>query len=97
MKRVVIYTRGNNEAMQEIMCKLYAVDKGYKVLYVTNDIENINGCDILLVTNHYRISRDKMKYYQTLKELTSKGIALESVSGTNDNNESFFMPLDFLG
>ena len=69
MKKAIIYVRGHNQEMQEILCLLYAKEQKYKVLFTTRDIEAVNNCDTLLVTNHSRISRDKFKYYEIVKEL----------------------------
>ena len=70
---VVIYVRGNNEAMQEIICKLYAVDNDYRVLYTTRNIEDINLCDIVLVADPSRISRNQKEYVKFVK-LKSKAL-----------------------
>ena len=80
MKKAIIYVRGHNQEKQEIFCKVYANDKGYKVRYTTTNIADVNNCDILLIANHSRISRDKFKYYEIMKELKEKGIKVESVS-----------------
>ena len=79
MTTAIIYVRGHNQEMQEVYCRVYAADKGYKVLFVTSDIESVRNCDVLLIKNASRISRDKFKYYETLKELKTKGIKVESV------------------
>lgn len=83
----VIYVRGNNEEFQEMMCRLYAIDKGYKVLYATRNIKDVNLCDVLLVTNATRISRDKFKYYEVAKQLKKKGIKVESAIETDESSE----------
>ncbi len=87
MKKAVIYVRGQKEKMQEIICRLYASDKGYKVVYVTTHIEEVNLCDVLLVTNPSRISRDRNKYYEVMKELNAKNIEVESVSNQDNTDE----------
>lgn len=90
MKKAVIYVRGQKEKMQEIICRLYASEKGYKVVYVTSRIEDINLCDILLITNPSRISRDERKYHENVKELKERGI--EVVSVANQDNADEFVP-----
>lgn len=80
MEKAIIYVRGNNQEMQEVQCRLYAADKGYKTLFVTNDIKTVFNCNVLLVANHSKISRDSFEYYKILNELKTKGIELESVS-----------------
>lgn len=84
---VVIYVRGNNEEFQETMCQLYAADKGYKVLYTTRNIEDVNVCDVLLVANPTRISRDKFLYYDVVNKLKKKGIKVECAVDTGEAGE----------
>lgn len=78
MKNAVIYVRGHKEKMQEIFCRLYASDKGYKITYVTNNIDDVNLCDIMLVANPSRISRNQLEYETIVKELKDIGITVES-------------------
>lgn len=96
MKKAIIYVRGNKEEMQEIMCRLYAADMGYKVLFVTTDIEAVNGCDMLLITNRTRISRNSIKYYETVNELKAKGIEVVSVSSQDNADECISLAMDLL-
>lgn len=86
----VIYVRGNNEAMQEIICKLYAVDNDYRVLYTTRNIEDVNLCDIVLVADPSRISRDRKEYTRIVKGLKTKGIEVESVAKSNSDIHDIF-------
>lgn len=87
MKKAIIYVRGHNQETQETSCRLYASDKGYKVAYVTTNIKNVNNCDILLVANHSRLSRDKFKYYEIMKELRQKDIEVVSASNQDKVDE----------
>ena len=87
---VVIYVRGNNEAMQEIICKLYAVDNDYRVLYTTRNIEDINLCDIVLVADPSRISRDRMEYTKIVKNLKERNIKVESVAKEDSDIHNIF-------
>lgn len=84
MKKAVIYVRGNKEKMQEIVCRLYASEKGYKVIYVATRLEDVNLCDIMLVANPSRISRDSKKYYEIVKGFKKRGIVVVSVA-SQDN------------
>lgn len=88
-ERAVIYVRGENEAAQELKCRAYAADKGYEVLYVTRHIEDINLCDVVLVSNFSRISRKRMTFAKTYKLFKARGIRIESATGTNDINKMF--------
>ena len=87
MKKAIIYVRGHNQEMQEMSCRLYASDKGYKVDYVTTNIEDVNNCDVLLIANHSRISRDKFKYYEIMKGLRQKDIEVVSASNQDKVDE----------
>lgn len=89
MKKAIIYVRGHNKEMQEVYCKLCAAEQGYKVLFVTDDIENVNGCDVLLISNPSRISRDNVKYYETVNEFKKKGIEVVSVAH-HDNSVDYY-------
>lgn len=88
-ERAVIYVRGENEVAQELKCRAYAKDKGYEVVFVTRHIEDVNRCDVLLVTNFSRISRKQMAFVKTYKYFKARGIRIESVSGRNDISDLF--------
>ena len=96
MKNAIIYVRGHNQEMQEIFCRLYAKEKGYKVNFVTTDIVAVNNCDIMLIASHSRISRDKFKYYEIMKDLKKKGIEVVSVSTQESADEHFSLAMDLL-
>lgn len=96
MKKAIIYVRGHNQEMQEIFCRVYASDKGYKVLYVTSDMEAVNNCDVLLVASASRISRDKFKYYEVLNDLKAKGIKVVSVINQDNADEHLSFTMDIL-
>ena len=87
MEKAIIYVRGHNQEMQEVHCRLYAVDNSYEVLFVTTDIKAVNNCDVLLVANASRISRDRFEYYKTINALKEKGIKVESVANHDDTVE----------
>lgn len=87
MKKAIIYVRGNNEKMQEIVCRLYASEKGYKITYVTSNLEDVNLCDILLIANPSRLSRDSKKYYETVKMLKTRDIEVVSVASQDNADE----------
>lgn len=84
----VIYVRGNNKEFQEMMCRLYAADRGYEVVYVTRHLKDVNLCDVLLVTDPSRISRDQLEYYKIVKEFEEKGIEVMSIASQRDIEES---------
>lgn len=96
MKKAIIYVRGHNQEMQEIFCRLFAKEKGYKVNFVTTDIEAVNNCDILLIASHSRISRDKFKYYEIVNNLKAKGIEVVSVGSQDNADEHLLLAMDLL-
>lgn len=93
-EEVVIYVRGNNKETQEILCRLCAVNKGYEVVLVTDDINEVKHCDVLLTTNPSRINRDEAKYNEILNKLEKKSIRVEFVveyDGLIDDLELVYM------
>ena len=93
----VIYVCGHNEEFQEMMCRLYASDRGYKVSYVAKHLDDVNLCDVLLVADPSRISRDALEYYKIVKEFNDKGIKVEyAIDAKNAHeNASFLMNVMF--
>lgn len=90
----VIYVRGNNKETQEILCRLCASNKGYEVVFVTDDINEVKHCDVLLTTNPSRISRDKTECNEILNEFENKNIKVEFVveyDGLIDDLELVYM------
>ena len=76
--RAVIYVRGQNEGIQEVMCRLYAEDKKYDVVKVVKDIDDVYDCDVLLVSHVSKINRNYVKYLQIANALRIRGIEIES-------------------
>lgn len=82
-KKAVIYVRGKSEAEQKVFCHFYAIDNDIEVLFDTNNIDeviNCKDCDMVLVINHSRISRDTFEYQQIVNTLEEKGIKIVSVT-----------------
>lgn len=96
MKKAIIYVRGHNQEKQEMFCQVYAADKGYKVLYVTTNIEDVNNCDTLLVANHSRISRNRIECQIILNKLKKKGIEIISVMNQDKAEEHLSFTMDIL-
>lgn len=76
--RAIIYVRGKDEGIQEMMCKLYAEDKGYDAVDVVKDLGGVNNCDVLLVSHASRISRNYIEYLQIENMLKNKAITIET-------------------
>lgn len=82
-KKAVIYVRGKSEAEQKVFCHFYAIDNDIEVLFDTNNIDeviNCKDCDMVLVINHSRISRDTFEYQQIVNALEAKEIEIVSVT-----------------
>ena len=93
MKKAIIYVRGNKQEQQEILCRLYAVE--YDVLFATTNLEDAYNCDcdVVIVANASRISRDIFEYHRTIKALKSKGIKIEFATHNANNNISLQMDI----
>ena len=78
MKKAVVYVRGSKKEMQEILCRLYASEKGYNVIYTTSNIDDINLCDVVIATSVSRLSRDQLEYHKIVNKLKGKNITFES-------------------
>ena len=94
MKKAIIYVRGHIKEMQEVTCKAFAADKGYKVLFVTSDLEAVNNCDVLLVSHISRLTRKYHDYLKITKALKEKGIEVRSVAYQENADESLLSSLD---
>ena len=75
--KAIIYVRGDKKEMQEMLCVLCATERGYKVSITTDNLNEVECCDVLLTTNPSRISRDKFEYHKIVNELEAKGIKVE--------------------
>lgn len=76
-KRAVIYTRGENDIEQKLLCYFYASDNDINVLFDTKDMNEVvdcEECNMLLVVKPSRISRDAFEYHSTIKALKARGI-----------------------
>lgn len=84
-KTAVIYIKDNNDkAAQKFFCLAYCLDNEYEVLSTTNNIEEVDNCDIMVVASPEMISRDRIEYYIALDDLKAKGIEVEIVSVDGD-------------
>lgn len=84
-KTAVIYVKDNNrKAEQKFFCLAYCLDNEYEVLSTTNNIEEVDNCDIMVVASPEMISRDRIEYYIVLDDLKAKGIEVEIVSVDGD-------------
>ena len=88
MKKAIIYVRGHNTEMQEVKCRLYAADKKYKVLYVTSDMDKVRNCDVVIIANYARLSRNMLESIKIRKELAARNIDIESIASPPSEEES---------
>lgn len=96
MKKAIIYLRGHNQEKQEVFCRVYAADKGYKVLFVTTDINAVQNCDVLLVSNHSRISRNRIEYQIIVNKLKKNGIEVISVSSQDNVEQTLWLTSELM-
>ena len=73
----IIYVRGNNKEMQEMFCTLCAVERGYKVAFATDNLNDVKDCDVLVVTSPSRINRNETEYNEIVNGLKEKGVEIE--------------------
>ena len=85
--RAVIYVRGQNEGIQEVMCRLYAEDKKYDVIKVVKDLDDVYDCDVLLVSHVSKVNRNYVKYLQIANALRSRGVEIESALNAKDKKD----------
>lgn len=84
-KTAMIYVKDNDrKAEQKFFCLAYCLDNEYEVLSTTNNLDEVVGCDVMVVASPEMISRDRMKYYMVLDDLKAKGIEVEIVSVDDD-------------
>lgn len=93
--RAMIYVRGQDEGIQEMMCRLYAEDKMYDVVHVVKNLEEVKDCDVLLVSHVSRISRDYIKYLQVASNLRDKGIKIETALSATKDKENKLKNMGF--
>lgn len=96
MTNAIIYVRGHNQEKQEIFCRLYAKEKGYKVKLVTTDINAVADCDVLLVSNPSRISRNRIEYQIIINKLKKMGIEVKSAIEHENADELLTFTMDLL-
>lgn len=78
----MIYLKENDrKAAQLLFCKAYAMDMGYEVLGETTNLEEVDSCDLMLVSSVSMITRDEKEYRKIEKELKRKGIKIEEAIG----------------
>ena len=96
MKKAIIYVRGHNQEKQEVFCRVFAADQGYKVLFVTTDIEAVNGCDFMLVSNLSRISRNRIECQIIMNKLKKKGTEVVSVSSQDKVEQTLWLTSELM-
>ena len=92
----VIYVRGNKKEMQEMFCTLCAVERGYKIAFATDNLDNVKDCNILIVTNPSRISRNETEYREIVNNFKEKGIEVEFAVDNENLIENLELAKEFL-
>lgn len=92
----VIYVRGNKKEMQEMFCTLCAVERGYKIAFATDNLDNVKDCNILIVTNPSRISRNETEYRKIVNNFKEKGIEVEFAVDNENLIENLELAKEFL-
>ena len=84
-KTAMIYVKDNDrKAEQKFFCLAYCLDNEYEVLSTTNNIDEVDSCDVMVVASPQMISRDRIEYYIVLDDLKAKGVEVEIVSVNGD-------------
>lgn len=84
-KTAVIYVKDNDrKAEQKFFCLAHCLDNEYEVLATTNNIDDVDNCDVMVVASPEMISRDRIEYYIVLDDLKAKGVKVEIVSVDGD-------------
>ncbi len=77
---VMIYLKDNKEkAAQKLFCMAHCLDKNYKVLGDTTNLEDVKNCNMMLIAKESMLSDDKDEYKKIVQDLKKKGIAVEVV------------------
>ena len=92
----VIYVRGNKKEMQEMFCTLCAVERGYKIAFATDNLDDVKDCDILIATNPSRISRNEVEYYKIVNAFKEKDIEIEFAVDNENLIENLELAKEFL-
>ena len=84
-KTAMIYVKDNDrKAEQKFFCLAYCLDNEYEVLSTTNNLDEVDNCDVMVVASPEMISRDRIEYYVVLDDLKEKGVKVEIVSVDGD-------------
>lgn len=92
----VIYVRGNKKEMQEMFCTLCAVERGYKIAFATDNLDDVKDCNILIATNPSRISRNETEYRDIVSNFKEKGIEVEFAVDNENLIENLELAKEFL-
>lgn len=92
----VIYVRGNKKEIQEMFCTLCAVERGYKVAFATDNLDDVKDCNILIATNPSRISRNETDYCKIVNDFKEKGIEVEFAVDNENLIENLELAKEFL-
>lgn len=91
-EEAIIYLKDNKQkAAQRLLCYMYATENRVKVLRTTTDIEDVNDCDIMLISSPIVLTRDTKEYHKIENKLKKKGIEIRIA--TNEDNISRYLDM----
>lgn len=73
----MIYLNGERKSEQKLFCYLYCAENDYEVVNVTEDLSEVYECDVMVVANAPKLSRDAIEYYGIVDNLKSIGVKVE--------------------
>lgn len=88
----VIYISGERQIEQKLFCQMYALENHYHVLNITENIEDIDNCDVIIISNRSKFLKLEEEHNDIVSELRNKGIKIE-VAVTDENAGKY---LDYL-
>lgn len=79
-KTAMIYIKeGNREIDQKLICQIHALENGYDVVDIAKSFDEVDNCDVMLVTNRASVSKDEVGYHVIANDLKERGIEIEIV------------------
>lgn len=74
----IIYLKDNDQkAAQKLLCYMYATDYNVDVLGETTDIEEVKGCNLMIIASASVLTRDVKEYHKIEKKLRKQGIGIQ--------------------
>lgn len=85
----IIYLKDNDQKVaQKLFCYMWATEHNINILGETTNLEEIKGCNIMLIASAPMLTRDAKEYYKIEKGLKKKGIRIE-IATSGDNADRY--------